>query len=93
MVGSGRVTAGSAFLGLIRLGAMAVLAVIFGIIFLTWYGQGQGMRDIDQKWTSATDEKIFHNVCPAYKNASMWDRWTDPYIRKIGWCADYVDRL
>lgn len=93
MVGSDRVSAGAVFLGLIRLGAMATLAVIFGIFFLTWWGQGQAMRDIDHKSAISSQEDVFRTVCPSYKKASTWDRWTDSYIRRIGWCADYVDRL
>lgn len=93
MNGTGKIPLGVAFLGLIQLGAIITLAAIFGIFFLTWWGMGQAMRDMDRKGAIFAHEQTFRTLCPDYKNASTWTRWTNSYIRGIGWCADYVDRL
>lgn len=41
----------------------------------------------------AGEESVFRNVCPAYAEASTWERWTNGHYRKIGWCEDYLHRL
>lgn len=38
-------------------------------------------------------EANYAEVCPAYRDASTWDKWFNSRIRNKSWCADYIDRL
>lgn len=49
-------------------------------------------RDYEM-YVRPAEEETFRTVCPQYRDASTWKRWTDSHYRNLAWCGDYLDRL
>ncbi len=49
--------------------------------------------DLHARASNEVNERIYSTACVRYKDASTWDRWTNPGYWKLGWCEDYIDRM
>jgi len=50
-------------------------------------------RDYNASMKTAYYERNYARVCPEYKAASTWERWTDQNLSYISWCSKYLDRV
>lgn len=84
-----RLIVGVGFLAVIGVTFIGGVAPIAAIPFAA--------ADVDAKnherYVVPAEEATFRDVCPAYRDASLWDRWTDGHFRSLSWCGNYIERL
>ena len=83
-------TVGSALIVGAAVAFIWAVAPIAGIPLAYWHAK--------QKWDREAmlpvQEMVFRTVCPAYRDASLWQKWTTrKYGEDLAWCSDYLDRL
>jgi hypothetical protein len=80
------------FIALIVLIAVGALIVTNPIV-TSVAGGVLWSRDYNASMLNDYAERNFRIECPAYKEASTWDRWFNSRYSTIGWCENYIDRL
>nr|WP_250807702.1 hypothetical protein [Neorhizobium tomejilense] len=81
--------------GLIRLIGLAVLgvALICNPISLGVITGVVQTMNFQSEGRDAVREEVFMTSCLRYKDATTWERWTTYSHWKMGWCANYIDRM
>ena len=46
-----------------------------------------------ERYVRPVMENVYADVCPTYRDASLWMKWTDRRTRRLAWCEDYLERL
>ncbi|RVH69202.1 hypothetical protein CN198_14160 [Sinorhizobium meliloti] len=87
---SNEAAGGLLFVGLI---AAAVYVVGSNPVVTGIFGMAKANREWQAEGAKASHERHYQFVCAIYRDASAMEKLTDPHMREISWCEDYLDRL
>jgi hypothetical protein len=86
-----RVVLAGGLIGLI--GIFFIGGFVYNPIIAAPFAAADVYRIEQEKYVRPAYEVTFKDVCPSYRDASLWKKWTDSHFRSLSWCGDYIDRL
>ena len=75
--------------------AIAIVSAftIFNPIIWTFVAVTSDRAAVTAIEVAKINELFYEDMCPRYKAASTYERWTDHMMWDISWCEDYIHRL